>query len=455
MSARTIKKDRQPPGPRGVRFASLIPFIPRDRLAFMLNTAIMYGGVARYMIVNATVYQINDPDAIQHVLQENNKNYHKGFQFFPTFQMTLGRGLLTNEDEPWLKQRRLMAPIFHRRNIEAMGELMVRRTLALAESWQPRAASGETVNIAAEMMQLTLGIVSDALLSADITGRARAVGAAVTTMVEDTTLRFDNPFYPPPSVPTPHNRAFRRGLQEVDSIIYGLIRDRRAHPNGHQDLLQLLLDASDPESGEGMSEKQVRDELVTLFLAGHETTANLLAWTFYLLSLHPEIETRLHAEVNAVLNGRDPTVGDLPNLPFTRRVLDETLRLYPPAWVVNRTALAEDELCGYSIPAGAFLIMSPYVMHHHPRYWDEPEKFDPDRFLPERSGDRHRFVYFPFGGGPRLCIGRDFALVEAHLILAALAQRFQLQLVPGARVMPQPLVTLRPRGGLPMKIIAR
>jgi cytochrome P450 len=451
------KMNRQTiPGPRGIPLLGVIPEIRRDRLKFVLDMAVQYGDVAQYNVLNVTLYQINHPDAIQSVLQENNKNYYKGFDAIPTLDMTLGKGLLTNEGDAWLKQRRLMSPVFHHRNIEAMGDMMTRRATAMYETrWAPAARDGQTVNIAAEMMQLTLDIVADALFSANVSDKAKAVGDAVTVLTEDATLRFDFPVYPQPKIPTPHNRAFVRSLKELNQIIYGLVNERRAHPNGHHDLLQLLLDARDPDTGEAMSDKQLRDELITLFIAGHETTANLLTWTFYLLSQHPDAAAQARAEVDAGLNGRTPTANDLPSLPYTRRVLDEALRLYPPAWILNRQNLAEDELCGYKIPAHSFVALSPYVMHRHPKYWDAPETFDPDRFLPERAQARHRFVYFPFGGGPRLCIGKGFAQVEAHLILVALLQRCTWTLAPHARVEPQALITLRPKYGLPMQVTRR
>ncbi len=441
------------PGPRGLPLLGVMPALRRDRLQFVLDMATQYGDVVKFKVLNISLIQVNHPDAIQHVLQDNNKNYHKGFEAFPTLEMTLGHGLLTNEGESWLKQRRLMAPVFHQRNIERMGEMMTRRALEMFETrWTSAARHGETLNVAGEMMSLTLDIVTDALFSSSVSAQANAVGQAVSVLLQDVTLRFDFPFYPRPNIPTPHNRAYTRSVKELNNIIYGFIRERREHPNGHHDLLQLLLDAQDQESGEGMNDKQLRDELITLFIAGHETTANLLAWTFYLLSQHPEVEARLHNEIDSVLNGRTPTANDLHNLSYTRRVLDETLRLYPPAWIINRTNLADDELCGYKIPARSFLAISPFVMHRHPAYWDNPAKFDPDRFLPERAKQYHRYIYFPFGGGPRLCIGKGFAQVEAQLILAALAQRCRLTLAENARVEMQAVATLRPKGGLFMNV---
>lgn len=451
-------KSKTIPGPRGAPVLGVIPAIKRDRLQFVTDMARQYGGIVKYNVLNIPLVQVNDPDAIQHVLQDNNKNYHKGFETVPTLEMTLGHGLLTNEGEPWLKQRRLMSPVFHHRNIEAMGAMMTRRAIEMYETrWAPAARSGETLNIASEIMKLTLDIVSDALFSTNVSHKAKAVSEAVSVLVKDATIRFDFPLYPQPNIPTPHNRAFTRGLRVLNEIIFGMIDERRAlsasqHPNGQQDLLQLLLDARDPETGEAMSDKQLRDELLTLFIAGHETTANLLSWTFYILSQHTKVRARVQDEVDTVLNGRTPSANDLPQLTYTRQVLDETLRLYPPAWILTRTNLADDELCGYPIPAHTYLGISPFVMHRHPAYWDAPARFDPDRFLPERTKQLHRFVYFPFGGGLRLCIGKGFAQVEAHLILAALAQRCRLTLVPNTRVELQADVTLRPKNGLPMNI---
>lgn len=455
-----MNENKKIPGPRGTPILGVIPELRRDRLQFVSDMAAQYGDLVKYNVLNISLIQVNHPDAIQHVLQDNNKNYHKGFELMPTMDMTLGHGLLTNEGEPWLKQRRLMSPVFHHRNIEQMGDMMTRHAVKMLETrWAEAARRGDTLNVAGEMMQLTLDIVSEALFSANVSAHARQVSEAVTTLVEDATIRFDFPFYPQPNVPTPHNRAFLRGLNQLNKIIYGLINERRAQQASpekreYDDLLQLLLDARDPDSDDAMNDKQLRDELITLFIAGHETTANLLAWTFYLLSQYREIEVQARAELEQVLNGRTPTANDLPNLPYTRRVLDEVLRLYPPAWMLTRTNLAEDELLGYPIPANSFFAISPFVVHRSPVYWDQPECFNPDRFLPESARQLHRFVYFPFGGGPRLCIGRGFAQVEAHLILATVLQRCHLSLATNKRIEMQALVTLRPKGGLPMKVEA-
>jgi cytochrome P450 len=276
------------------------------------------------------------------------------------------------------------------------------------------------------------------------------VAQAVTTLIEDIGYRFAVPFYPPPRVPTPRNRRHRLALAALDHAIYEIIAARRRGDTSGDDLLGLLIDVRDEQSGEGMSDRQLRDEVITLFVAGHETTAVALAWAWHLLAEHPGAAERVRAELAGALGDRAPATADLPQLPYARMVIDEAMRLYPPAWITNRQAIADDEICGYHIPAGAIVLISPYVMHRHPAYWENPERFDPERFTPERSAGRPHYAYFPFGGGPRQCIGKGLALMEAQLILGAVAQRFRLGHVPGHVVEPQALVTLRPRGGLPM-----
>src|SRR5258707_3735020 len=279
------------------------------------------------------------------------------------------------------------------------------------------------------------------------------VGPAVTTVLE---LFGDYVFrpFPPLGIPTPRNRRMQLAIRALDQMVYRMIAERRMLQTDTGDLLSMLLLAEDEETGQGMNDRQVRDEILTLLLAGHETTANTLTWTWYLLSEYPEVERRLHAELNEVLGGRVPTVEDLPDLKYTRMVLEEALRLYPPAPLLSRKAIAADELQGYPIAANSMIMISPYATHRHPAFWEEPERFDPERFTPERSAARPAYAYFPFGGGPRICIGNHFAMMEAQLILSTVAQRYQLRLIPGHPVEPQMVVTLRPRYGLPMTIHA-
>jgi cytochrome P450 len=441
-----------PPGPRSRSLLGNLPDLRRDRLGFLLNSAQQYGDVVKYRMATYRMGQVSHPDGIQHVLQENNRNYTKNSPTLREFRRVLGSGLFTSEGAFWLRQRRLMQPAFHRQRIAALGEMMVKTTQAMLGTWQPAITSGEPLDVSREMMALTMEIACRALFSADIQPHVQEIGQAVTAIVEEVIFRFDHPFYPSPAFPTPRNRHYQSAMQALDRIAYELIQQRRRQPVKGGDLLSLLMEMRDEDTGEGMTDEQLRDEVVTLLIAGHETTATALAWTFYLLSQNASVERSLRLELDQVLAGRLPTAADLPSLPYTRMVIDESMRLYPPAWVTERIAEADDEICGYKIPAGTIIIISPYVMHHHPAYWENPESFDPLRFLPERSAGRPRYAYFPFGGGPRMCIGNSLALTESQLVLASVYQRFHLELASAHPVEPLPLVTLRQKGGLRMQV---
>jgi cytochrome P450 len=420
----------------------------RDKLGFIRGLT-RYGDVARYRTAHLTWYQVNHPEGVRRVLQENNRNYGKGALTLGFFKPVVGEGLLTSEGGLWLRQRRLMQPVFHKRSVAAFGDLMTDGTLAMLERWRPSLETGTPLDVPAEMARLTLDIVTGALFHAHVGVEPEAVGRAINTLVEDLGYRFEVPFYPPHRVPTPRNRRFRAALRTVDRAVYSIISERRRGGGDGEDLLALLMGARDEETGEAMSDEQLRDEVITLFLAGHETTANALSWAFYLLATHPGEEGRLRDELDEVLGGggrRVPTLDDVPRLAYTRMVLDETLRLYPPAWITNRQAIADDEILGHRIPAGAFVALSPYVLHRHPDYWERPDEFDPERFTPERSAGRPRFAYFPFGGGPRQCIGQGMALVEAQLVLATVLGRCRLRPVSDRPVEAEALATLRPRG---------
>ncbi len=402
-----------------------------------------------------TLFQVSDPASIQHVLQDNHRNYSKQSDAFRTIRWIAGNGLFTSDGDFWLRQRRLMQPAFHRQRIAGFGELMTTIAQTTVERWAPYARSGQPVEVGHEMMRLTLDVVTRALFQTSI-ARVDALGDAITVLLGDVTFRFDRPWYPVPwRVPTARNRHFQQARHTVDRIVQEIIdtrRRQRAAAADSGDLLDLLMDARDEESGQGMTDQQLRDEVVTLMIAGHETTANALTWTFYLLSKYPDAARRLRAELDTVLRGRLPTVADLPQLSFTRQVFEETLRLYPPVWITNRRALDEDEIGGYRIPAGADIGISPYVVHRDPAIWDNPEGFDPDRFTPARAASRPHYAYIPFGGGPRLCIGQGFAMTEAALVLATIAQRYALHLLPGYQVVPLAHATLRPAGGMPMVV---
>ena len=328
---------------------------------------------------------------------------------------------------------------------------MTEATLEMLDRWRPLADRGQPLDVATEFSRLTMEVVTRALFSTSVEGDIGTIGRAIATLLDDVTFRFTFPFYPPLRVPTPRNRRFLAARATLDEIVYGIISGRRRSPGEHEDLLALLMEARDEDTGEGMSDKQLRDEVITLFLAGHETTANALTWASYLLSTHVAVARRLQAEVDEALGGRIPAASDLSRLPYTRMVIDETLRLYPPAWITNRRAIEDDTVCGYRIPADATVSISPYVTHRDPRLWENPEGFDPDRFSPERAAGRPHYAYFPFGGGPRQCIGKGFALMEATLVLALLYQRCEMHLVPGRKVETMALATLRPRYGMWMR----
>jgi cytochrome P450 len=442
------------PGPRSLSPFGNLPELQRDPLGTFMRDRLRFGDVVRYRGGIWYAYLVSHPEDIKHVLQDNNQNYHKGFSY-QILKPVLGNGLLTNEDDSWLTQRRLAQPAFHRARIERISGLMADSIDRLLRRWDERPEKGNPVEVLGEMTRLTLEIVSRTLLGAEVGAQADSVGRAVADLQAHVNYRATHLFSLTEKWPTPRNRRFHKRLKLLNGVVYGIIESHRAGGGSKDDLLSMLLQARDADTGAGMDDKQLRDEIMTVFLAGHETTANALTWTWFLLSRNPEAEGRLHDELDRVLAGRAPSFADLRALPYTRMVLEESLRLYPPAWAIGRFALHDDETGGYRIPAESQLIMSSYVTHRHPDFWQRPDVFDPERFAPERASGRPRFAYFPFGGGPRQCIGADFAMIEAQLALASIAQRYTLRLVPGHKVEPEPLVTLRPRHGMMMYLRRR
>jgi cytochrome P450 len=418
--------------------------LTRDQLDFIQRLAIL-GPVTRFRIFNMTVYQISEPAEIQHILQDNARNYVKG-KLFDFMRNLVGNGLFVSDGDFWLRQRRMMQPAFHQRRLVSLVEGMVTETQVSLERWGQAAMSGQVVDIAEETTALAMRVVTRALFSSGLAGGEKRLGEAVTVLLDEISFRFRSPFYPPLSIPTPRNRRTLAALRTIDDDMFKIIDRRRSNPvdAGKDDLLAMLMEARDDGDGKGMTDRQLRDEALIMFAAGHETTANALAWAFYLLYCHPEVLSKLRAEVSSVLDGRAPTAEDLPKLVTTRMVMEEVLRLYPPLLTTNRQALKDDIVGGYTIPAGALISISPYALQRDPRYWKDPEAFNPERFSQPVAGERPRFAYFPFGGGPRLCIGKDFALYESAVVLAMTVQRFDWQLVPGAKVLPQQMVTMRP-----------
>jgi cytochrome P450 len=439
------------PGPRLSLIASLI-YRPGggDPLHFFTSLARTYGDISTYRMAGEQLFLVNDPRLIRDILVTHNRNFTKSRGLERTKRL-LGQGLLTSEGALHLRQRRLMQPAFHRDRIAAYGELMVGYADRMRRGW----SDGATLDIAREMNRLTLSIVGKTLFDVDVESQAAAVGEALTAVMESFWLMM-LPFADAlERLPLPKLRRARLARARLDAIIYRMIADRRAGGRDHGDLLSMLLSAQDEDEGGGMTDQQVRDEAMTIFLAGHETTANALMWTWFLLSGAPEVEAKLHAEIDRALQGRLPVMGDLGSLPFVERVVTESMRLYPPAWIVGRRAIDAYQLGEYLVPPRSILIMSPYLMQRDPRFYPDPERFDPDRWTPEFRAALPRFAYFPFGGGPRQCIGESFAWMELILLVATIAQQYRLRLVPGHPVVPEPLITLRAKHGMRMTVERR
>jgi cytochrome P450 len=441
-------------GPSGLPLVGNILELMPDPIGFLLRMAKEYGSLARYRLGSVTMNQVNHPAGVQRVLLDNNHNYYKGDNWEP-MRLVAGNGLFTSEGSYWLSQRRLMQPAFHRQCIAGFAGIMVQRTQEMLARWQVAAGNGVPLDISQEFSALTMAIIMDTMFSSRIQAHTQQVSRAIAFLLEDINFRFIVPFYPKMNVPTLRNLRARRALGVLDRVIFQIIQERRSSGEQLDDLLGMLMEAKDEETGEAMTDRQLRDEVITIFVAGHETTAVLLAWLFHALAQHAAVQEQLYAEVDQVLNGRLPGLADLPTMPYLRMVIDETLRLYPPAWITNRECREEDELCGYRIPAGEVVSISPYVMHRLPEYWDTPERFDPQRFNPQQADERPRFTYLPFGAGPRQCIGNNFALLEAQLIIATLTQQVRLTSVPGKVVKINPVITLRTKDGIWMKVERR
>jgi cytochrome P450 len=419
---------------------------------FVLETMRAYGDICRYHVLRWPVHLLSHPDYIKHVLQDNHRNYDKKVFAYRALRLILGNGLLTSDGDFWLRQRRLAQPAFHRQRIEGFGRIMTNAAQAMLQQWQGYAKQQQVFDVAQEMMRLTLRVAGETLFTIDLTNDADEVGQALSYALLQVNARLYQPFPLPLWLPTPKNRRVGQALRTLDRVVTAIIEEHRRTPEAREDLLSMFMLAQDEETGERMNDQQLLDEVKTMLLAGHETTANALNWTWYLLAQHPAVEAKLAAELAAVLAGRLPTIADLPLLPYTQMVIYEAIRLYPPAWLFLRHAIQDDTIGGYHIPAGTAVAVSPYVMHRHPAFWEEPETFMPERFTPERVAVRHRLAYIPFAAGPRQCIGNTFALTEAQLVLATVAQRYRLRLAPGHPVEPETAITLRPRAGIHMTL---
>ena len=450
-----------PPGPRLGPINQLIYRPGRNPLEFFTNLARTYGDIAAYRMGGEQIFFVNSPQYVRDILVTHNRYFMKGRGLQRTKRL-LGEGLLTSEDPIHLRQRRLMQPAFHRERIAAYGDTMVAYADRMRQEWQ----DGASLDMAQEMMRLTLSIAGKTLFDLDVEKQAADVGIALTAVMESfwtTMLPFADVLE---HLPVPQLRRAKAARAKLDAIIYGMIAERRAAARDSStaaktdrgDLLSMLLlarDEDDPSTGSGqagggMTDQQVRDEAMTIFLAGHETTANALTWTWFLVGETPAVEARLLDEIDRVLQGRIPTVADIASLSYVEKVVTESMRLYPPAWIIGRRALQDYPIGEYVAPARSIMVMSPYVLQRDARCFPNPERFDPDRWTPEFRSALPPFAYFPFGGGPRRCIGESFAWMELVLVVATIAQQWQLRLVPGHPVMPQPLVTLRTKHGMKM-----
>jgi len=442
---------KRPPGPKGKFLVGSALELIKDPTGFLGKNLKEYGDLVYFKLGPKNTYQINKPEYIKHILQDNNKNYTKSVEY-DHLKLMLGQGLVTSEGEFWRRQRRIAQPAFHKKEISTLAETMTVTTAKMIDNWTHISRNGESIDVANEMMMLTLEIVGKTLLSKDVSHDAGRLGPAISYVIEWANNRIMNPFNWPPKFPIPKNNKFWKSKELLDDVIYGIIEERRESSGDYHDLLQMLMDARDEETGEGMTNEQLRDEAMTIFLAGHETTANALAWLCYLLAENPDETEKIANEIKEVLGERTPTAGDVRNLKYTSQAIEEGMRLYPPAWIFGRKSKEADKLGEYEIPGGSDIMICSYILQRSPEFWEDPEKFDPERFSEENSKARPRYHYFPFGGGQRFCIGNNFAMMEMILIVVMVIQKFRLKLVPGHIVERNHLVTLRPKYGIKMTV---
>jgi cytochrome P450 len=439
-----------PPGPRGHLLLGSLPEFRRDVLGYLSAWARQYGDVVPIRLPRRRLVMLSHPDLIEDVLTAHARRTTKT-ALLNMLRPILGDGLLLSEGDTWLRQRRLIQPAFHRQRIAAYGDVMAGYAERAMQEWK----DGQTRDVHADMMAVTQAIVAKTLFDAVVSDTAWDVGQALHVLTEDFSRRRTRLFELPGWIPTPARRRYRAAVEQLDRIVYDIIAARRRSGEDRGDLLSILLAARDADDGSRMTDQQVRDEIMTLFLAGHETTAVSLSWTWYLLAQHPAVEAQLVDEVRRVLAGRLPTVADLPRLRYTEMVVTESMRLYPPAFMVTRRVVEPFEVGGHRMAPDTTLVMSQWVVQRDERWFEAPEAFRPERWENDLAKRLPRYAYFPFGGGPRLCIGNTFATMEATLLLATIAQRFRFTLAPRASVTPLLSVTLRPAHGIPMILSAR
>jgi cytochrome P450 len=454
-AARSPVTRGRPPGPRGKPLLGNVLDFKNDTVAAIVGGWKSYGDTVSFRGVGPffPIYLFTHPDHIQYVFQDNFRNFRRQDFLRKKFRMVVGNGLVTSEGESWVRQRKLAQTAFQRERLNTLAPAMTDTTDEALQEWVEHAERRQPLDIQSSMMHLILAILTRTLFGADMSGEAADVEHSVAAQAKYLNDRLSSPVDIPENAPIPTQKRFLAARATLNKIVDDVIAERRSTGEDTGDLLSILLQARDEETGDLISDEQARDEIKTLLIAGHETTATTLGWTFYLLSKHPEIEERLRAELDEVLDGRAPTAEDVPNLKYATKVLYESLRLYPPLWIVSRMPIEDDVVGGYRVKAGTSMIICSYLTHRHPEFWENPEGFDPERFTPEAMKERHRYAYIPFGGGPRGCIGFPFAMMEMPLVLARVLQRFRLSLVPGyPSGQPESAISLRQRHGALMHV---
>jgi cytochrome P450 len=453
----TISQSDQPkhiPLTKGLPLVGSLPQLIKNPFGYLKQARETYGDIYNLNLGISKMLIVNHPRQMQHILVDNAQNYRKGGAMWDAVRAMLGNGLVVSEGSFWMRQRRMMNPQFHRQRLAALNDLMVSAIDEALDTWE-QSANGSDFNVAPAFSELTMKVITRTLfgtgLSNDEMDRvSKAMNYALTYIIQAIVLNSL-----PSWMPAPGKKEFEQSIKQIDETVYRIIADSRKNNGAENHVLAMLLDMVDDETGEGMTDQQLRDEVTTLFLAGYETTSIALSWAFDLLTHHPDVMDKLQAEVDAVLGNRLPTFADLMKLPYSRMIMQETLRIRPSAWQLPRTAVEDDEIDGYQIPAGTTITGLIYMCHYHPEEWDNPEVFDPERFQPDKSEKRHKFAYMPFGAGQRKCIGMDFALMEGQLALAMVAQRYKLTKTTEDLVEPQLSTTLRPKGGVVVKLEKR
>jgi cytochrome P450 len=435
---------RLAPGPRGSLVMGNLPAFREDAIKMLMDLQREYGDVARQRLGPYLVHSVTHPEGVRHVLQGNYKNYSRG-KFYENFKLFFGDGLLTTDGEYWLRHRRMAQPLFHRKVVDQCTDTATAAIAAMLDRWE---SEREPVELVGEMMHVSLSILGRVVFNMDFSGYAHVITPAVLVGLKTMMPQGNLNDFLPRWVPTPYNRRLSGAQNTLRDVMHKVIREHEVGGDGTIDLITLLQSAKDTETGRALTDQELHDEVMTIFMAGHETTGNGMAWTLYAVAEHPKVRERLEAEVDEVLGGRPPTLEDLANLPYTKMVVDESLRVYPPIWGYTRDPIADDEIDGYHIPAGSTIFLSPYVTQRHPDVWDDPERFDPERFAPGRVESYPPFSYFPFGGGSRKCIGFHLALLQMQLVTAMVAQRFRVETVPGHPVEYGRMVALRPAHGI-------